>query len=75
MRCFKALLGFWWSFLFKGAMLNGIRISKKIHTQVPLFVSNVSSRTRESFLPCFRCRQLSFLDLYLQKIVSLTNFY
>ena len=74
-RCFKALLWFWWAFLFKGATLNGISISKKIHKQVPLFINNVSSRTRESFLPCFRCRQLSFLDLYLQKIVSLTNFY
>lgn len=56
-------------------MLNGVSISKKIHKQVPLFINNVSSRTRELFLPCFRCRQLSFLDLYLQKIVSLTNFY
>lgn len=49
--------------------------SKEIRKRVPLFITNVSSRTRESCLPCFRCRQLSFLDLYLQKIVSLTNFY
>jgi hypothetical protein len=72
---FKALISFWWSLPLSGAMLKGIGVGKKVHKQGPLFTATASSRTRESFLPCFRCRQLSFLDLYLQKIVSLTNFY